>query len=338
MNEQCSFIDSVSRVIVRKNVMETKVKKCDPIDQQEGSVRQRGTQDKNPPCSDRQDCSVKVKALEKFDPNGSNNEQETSEGIQAEESLCLESLVRKDSNMQALNLDTHHVSKQQAGVEKPGNISTKKQQCSDTKAIIKTDHTQISHDQETFDVQLETAYAKPSKYRTIQSVLKHLQIKRHTVKGDGSCLYHAIAHQAGLIASSSTGDEVMSNHLRQLTLLAMLNYQLECSLSDQDWQAKQLQVLTTCEWGGDIELRLMVVGLKRDIMVVTDSNLGNLFACKFPHQLPPVPKMTGGVFIPVTSDELCSSDQSTQLLCTMAVTIMTQLNVFCNNIFIFVHV
>ena len=96
---------------------------------------------------------MKVKALEKFDPNGSNNEQETSEGIQAEESLCLESLVRKDSNMQALNLDTlHHVSR-----EKPGHISTKKQQCSDKKAIIKTDHTQISHDQETSDVQLVTA-------------------------------------------------------------------------------------------------------------------------------------------------------------------------------------
>ena len=53
VNEQCSFIDSVSRVIVRENVMETKVKKCNPIDQQQGSVRQRGTQDKNPPCSAR---------------------------------------------------------------------------------------------------------------------------------------------------------------------------------------------------------------------------------------------------------------------------------------------
>ena len=95
----------------------------------------------------------------------------------------------------------------------------------------------------------------------------------------------------------------------------MLNYpdiQLECSLSDQDWQAKQLQVLTTCEWGGDIELWLMAVGLKRDIIVFTDSNLGNVFARKFPHQPPPVPKMKGEIFIPVTSDELCSSNQSIQ--------------------------
>ena len=80
-----------------------------------------------------------------------------------------------------------------------------------------------------------------------KGVLKHLQLKRHVVKGDGSCLYYAIAHQAGLIASSSTGDEVVNNHLRRLTLLTMLNYpaiQLKCSLSDQDWQAKQQQVLS----------------------------------------------------------------------------------------------
>ena len=78
----------------------------------------------------------------------------------------------------------------------------------------------------------------------------------------------------------------------------MLNYpaiQLECLLSDQDWQAKQQQVLITSEWGGDIELRLMAVGLKKDILVITDSSVGNVFARKFPYQPPPVPKMKGGV-------------------------------------------
>ena len=76
----------------------------------------------------------------------------------------------------------------------------------------------------------------------------------------------------------------------------MLNYpaiQLECSLSDQDWQAKQQHVLTTSEWGGDIELRLMAIGLKKDILVITDSSVGNAFARKFPHQPPPAPKMKG---------------------------------------------
>ena len=95
----------------------------------------------------------------------------------------------------------------------------------------------------------------------------------------------------------------------------MLSYpaiQLECSLSDKDWKAKQQQVLTTSEWGGDIELRLMAVGLKRDILVITDSSVGSVFARKFPSQPPPVPKMKGGFFIPVSSGELCSSEQSTQ--------------------------
>ena len=73
---------------------------------------------------------------------------------------------------------------------------------------------QCSNDQNSSDVQLVTAYAKPTKCKTIQSVLEHLQLKRHVVKGDGSCLHHAVAHQAGLITSSSTGDEVVSNHLR----------------------------------------------------------------------------------------------------------------------------
>ena len=61
--------------------METKVKKCVSIDQQESSVRKQG---KHQPCSDRQDAKVKANALKKFGLNSSNDEQEVSEGIQAE--------------------------------------------------------------------------------------------------------------------------------------------------------------------------------------------------------------------------------------------------------------
>ena len=53
MNEQCPFVDSVKPV----NVMETKVKKCDHIDQQESSLRK---QDTNQLCPDRQDPVVKA--------------------------------------------------------------------------------------------------------------------------------------------------------------------------------------------------------------------------------------------------------------------------------------
>ena len=132
MNEQCPFVDSVKP----DNVMETKVKKCDHIDQQESSLRK---QDKNQLCPDRQDPVVKANALKKFDLNGSIDEQEASEGIQAEKSvkkLCLKSLEKKDCDMQALNLGTlHHVNKQLAGVQKPGHICSQKQPCSDRKAF-----------------------------------------------------------------------------------------------------------------------------------------------------------------------------------------------------------
>ena len=55
----------------------------------------------------------------------------------------------------------------------------------------------------------------------------------------------------------------------------------------------------------------MAVDLKRDTIVITDSKLGNVFTHKYPHQPPPIPKMKGGIFIPVTSNKLCGSDNST---------------------------
>ena len=55
------------------------------------------------------------------------------------------------------------------------------------------------------------------------------------------------------------------------------------------------------EWGGDVELRLMAIGLKQNIIVITDSV--NVFARKFPKEPPPIPKLKG-VFIPLTSSEL----------------------------------
>jgi len=43
--------------------------------------------------------------------------------------------------------------------------------------------------------------------QSLHCVLQHLNIVKHVVKGDGSCLYHAISHQAGFIPSSSQGNE-----------------------------------------------------------------------------------------------------------------------------------
>lgn len=90
----------------------------------------------------------------------------------------------------------------------------------------------------------------------------------------------------------------------------MLNYptiQSEGSLSPADWMNKQQRVLQDNEWGGDLEIRLIAIGLKKEVIVITDSTFGNVFARKYPYLIPPVSKMKGGVFIPLTCDELCAS-------------------------------
>ena len=46
---------------------------------------------------------------------------------------------------------------------------------------------------------------------------------------------------------------------------------------------------------------------KKSIIVITDSTV-SVFACKLPQEPPPVPKMKGGIFIPVTAYELCASE------------------------------
>ena len=58
-------------------------------------------------------------------------------------------------------------------------------------------------------------------------------------------------------------------------------------------------------WGGDLEIRLLAIALHRDIVVLTSAIDGS-YTRKFPCKLPPLPKMRGGVFIPITSDELCN--------------------------------
>ena len=120
-----------------------------------------------------------------------------------------------------------------------------------------------------------------------------MKLQKHAVRGDGNCLYYAIAHQAGLIPSSSDGDKAVCRHLRHLAFLTMLNYptiQSEGSLSPADWMNKQQRVLQDNEWGGDLEIRLMAIDLKKEVIVITDSTIGNVFARKYPYLIPPVSK------------------------------------------------
>ena len=173
-------------------------------------------------------------------------------------------------------------------------------------------------DEESYDLHIVAAYSKPSQaLQTIKCILLHLKLQKHAVRADGNCLYYAIAHQAGLIPPSSDGDKAVCRHLRHLAFLTMLNYptiQSEGSLSPVDWTNKQQRVLQDNEWGGDVEIRLMAIGLKKEVIVITDSTIGNVFARKYPYLKPPVSKMKGGVFIPLTCDELCASLPSSDSL------------------------
>ena len=51
--------------------------------------------------------------------------------------------------------------------------------------------------------------------------MKRLQLCWHAVRGDGSCTYHTVAHQAGLIVATGHGAVSVSAQLRQLAIVAM---------------------------------------------------------------------------------------------------------------------
>ena len=137
----------------------------------------------------------------------------------------------------------------------------------------------------------------------MRSVLQQLNVNKHSVTGDGSCLYHAIAYQAGFI----------SNVLRQIVLKMMAEYPgvlLEDGLSTAQWLQRKLKTLDPSQWGGYLEVRVLAIGLKRDIMVLTAAQDGSTYACRFPSQPPPVPKMSGGIFIPLSTNKLCDEWKS----------------------------
>jgi len=66
------------------------------------------------------------------------------------------------------------------------------------------------------------------------------------------------------------------------------------SLSQANWMDKQQTILQDNEWGGNLEIRLMAIGLEKEVTVITDSTVGNVFAWKYPSHPPPVPKVKGG--------------------------------------------
>jgi len=116
---------------------------------------------------------------------------------------------------------------------------------------------------------------------SLHSVMQQLHVIKHVIKGDGSCLYHAVAHQAGFISSSCKGDKTISLYLRKVAVDTMSKYpsvRSEDGLSKLQWIQKKLDICKPHTWGGDLELRLLAIGLQRDIVVITTATNGCTFA------------------------------------------------------------
>ena len=136
---------------------------------------------------------------------------------------------------------------------------------------------------------VEVISSKICKTLPLDYVLKQLKLAQHTIHGDGSCLYHAIAHQAGFIKRASQGNPMISNHLRYLVMKTMTEHpdvRLEDGLSVIQWLEKKQKILNVSEWGGDLEIRLLAITLHREIVVLTsgiDGSYAESFPVNFPH-------------------------------------------------------
>jgi len=50
---------------------------------------------------------------------------------------------------------------------------------------------------------------------------------------------------------------------------------VEDGLSQHQWEQKKSIILQPTEWGGDLELRLLAIAIKREVFVITGT--GNMF-------------------------------------------------------------
>ena len=104
---------------------------------------------------------------------------------------------------------------------------------------------------------------------SIQSVFQHLNVRKHLIKGDGDCLYHSVTYQAGLVPQISQGEEYISKQLRKVALSTMSDVHKESGLLVHQWKQKWQKIVKSGTWGGDTELRLLTIGIQRDIVVIT---------------------------------------------------------------------
>ena len=87
---------------------------------------------------------------------------------------------------------------------------------------------------------------------------------------------------------------------------------LEDGLSFIQLLERKQTILDPSEWGGDLELSLLDIRLKRDIVVITSvDNSESSYAKRFPCEPEPSQKIRGGVFIPLSCNDLCGLWQCT---------------------------
>jgi len=92
-----------------------------------------------------------------------------------------------------------------------------------------------------------------------------------------------------------------------LALIIMQKYpdvRIEEGLSQPQWEKKKMAILQSSEWGGDLEIRLLAIGIGREIVVLMKSGSSYSSARRFLCHPPPVPKMRGGIFIPMDIQDL----------------------------------
>ena len=150
----------------------------------------------------------------------------------------------------------------------------------------------------------------PSTAPPISEVMNRLKLDWHSAFGDGNCLYHAISHQGGLIGYDEQGRADTSFQLRLLAVEMMIQYpevRDEKGLSLEQWEERKIKTLDPAFWGGEVETRLLAIGLGVDILVLsTNQERQAENARLFPHQPPPVPKMNYCNYQTITLDELYS--------------------------------
>ena len=91
---------------------------------------------------------------------------------------------------------------------------------------------------------------------------------------------------------------------------------IEDGTTQLQWEGKKIRIFQSTEWGGDLKVCLLAIGIGRDIVVVTGSGDTFTSAQKFPCHPPPVPKMRGGMYIPTELSAQWKNYKQSPLLIT----------------------